>query len=231
MSRAEARLNSADTTEALVNERAALRALQRAFDRRRYLLRTLPNARASTCHGGCRGTSIQRARPRSRRAPRTRIRFSIAHGMCCASSARPEPRSMRRRSRPASSGWIQRLKNSQKPPCKWLPRATLRPSPALSMRHSAWLPRTCDHISPRPCRLPSTGIRSPGGWRRNFRIPAMMVENGLRVLALAIAIAAFVDPRSLAACRSGKPLGSSRCTPTMSCMPSGFSVACLRITT
>jgi hypothetical protein len=42
MSRAEARLNSADTTQALVNERAALRALQRAFDRRRYLLRTLP---------------------------------------------------------------------------------------------------------------------------------------------------------------------------------------------
>ncbi len=42
MSRAEARLNSAATTEALVNERAALRALQRAFDRRRYLLRTLP---------------------------------------------------------------------------------------------------------------------------------------------------------------------------------------------
>jgi hypothetical protein len=42
MSRAEARLNAADTTQALVDERAALRALQRAFDRRRYLLRTLP---------------------------------------------------------------------------------------------------------------------------------------------------------------------------------------------
>ncbi|HUE84505.1 MAG TPA: hypothetical protein VMO26_00355 [Vicinamibacterales bacterium] len=42
MSRAEARLNTADTAQALVNERAALRALQRAFDRRRYLLRTLP---------------------------------------------------------------------------------------------------------------------------------------------------------------------------------------------
>ena len=42
MSRAEARLNSADTTQALVYERAALAALQRAFDRRRYLLRTLP---------------------------------------------------------------------------------------------------------------------------------------------------------------------------------------------
>lgn len=42
MSRAEARLNTADTTQALVYERAALRALQRAFDRRRYLLRTLP---------------------------------------------------------------------------------------------------------------------------------------------------------------------------------------------
>jgi hypothetical protein len=42
MSRAEARLNAADTAAALGFERAALRALQRAFDRRRYLLRTLP---------------------------------------------------------------------------------------------------------------------------------------------------------------------------------------------
>ena len=42
MSRAEARLNAADTAAALTFERAALRALQRAFDRRRYLLRTTP---------------------------------------------------------------------------------------------------------------------------------------------------------------------------------------------
>jgi hypothetical protein len=42
MSRAEARLNAADSAQALTYERAALRALQRAFDRRRYLLRTLP---------------------------------------------------------------------------------------------------------------------------------------------------------------------------------------------
>jgi hypothetical protein len=42
MSRAEARLNAADTVRALESERAALKALQRAFDRRRYLLRTLP---------------------------------------------------------------------------------------------------------------------------------------------------------------------------------------------
>jgi hypothetical protein len=42
MSRAEARLNAGDTAEALVFERAALKALQRAFDRRRYFLRTLP---------------------------------------------------------------------------------------------------------------------------------------------------------------------------------------------
>ena len=42
MSRAEARLNAGDTSQALPFERAALRALQRAFDRRRYLLRTLP---------------------------------------------------------------------------------------------------------------------------------------------------------------------------------------------
>jgi hypothetical protein len=42
MSRAEARLNAGDTATALPFERAALRALQRAFDRRRYLLRTMP---------------------------------------------------------------------------------------------------------------------------------------------------------------------------------------------
>jgi hypothetical protein len=42
MSRAEARLNVGDTTQALAFERAALGALERAFDRRRYFLRTLP---------------------------------------------------------------------------------------------------------------------------------------------------------------------------------------------
>jgi hypothetical protein len=41
MSRAEARLNAGDTAGALVFERSALAALQRAFDRRRYFLRTL----------------------------------------------------------------------------------------------------------------------------------------------------------------------------------------------
>jgi hypothetical protein len=43
MSRAEARLNAGDTGQALPYERAALKALQRAFDRRRYFLRTLPD--------------------------------------------------------------------------------------------------------------------------------------------------------------------------------------------
>jgi hypothetical protein len=41
MSRAEAHLNAGDTARALVSERAALAALQQAFDRRRYFLRTL----------------------------------------------------------------------------------------------------------------------------------------------------------------------------------------------
>lgn len=41
MSKAEARLNASDTSGALVFERSALAALQRAFDRRRYFLRTL----------------------------------------------------------------------------------------------------------------------------------------------------------------------------------------------
>ncbi len=42
MSRAESQLTAANVAQALVFERAALRALQRAFDRRRYLLRALP---------------------------------------------------------------------------------------------------------------------------------------------------------------------------------------------
>ena len=42
MSRAEARLTAGDTAGALIFERAALEALQRAFDRRRYFLRTVP---------------------------------------------------------------------------------------------------------------------------------------------------------------------------------------------
>jgi len=42
MSRAEARLMAGDTAGALVFERTALEAMQRAFDRRRYFLRTLP---------------------------------------------------------------------------------------------------------------------------------------------------------------------------------------------
>jgi hypothetical protein len=41
MSRAEAHLNAGDTVQALVAERAALASLQRAFDRRRYFLRTM----------------------------------------------------------------------------------------------------------------------------------------------------------------------------------------------
>ena len=42
MSRAEAELNAGRAVEALVLEREALKALERAFDRRRYFLRTLP---------------------------------------------------------------------------------------------------------------------------------------------------------------------------------------------
>ncbi len=42
MSRAEAALNEASLAEALVLERSALQALQRAFDRRRYFLKTVP---------------------------------------------------------------------------------------------------------------------------------------------------------------------------------------------
>lgn len=43
MSRAEAELNDGKASAALVLEREALRSLERAFDRRRYFLRTLPD--------------------------------------------------------------------------------------------------------------------------------------------------------------------------------------------
>ena len=43
MSRAEAQLNDGKAIEALVLEREALKSLERAFDRRRYFLRTLPD--------------------------------------------------------------------------------------------------------------------------------------------------------------------------------------------
>jgi hypothetical protein len=42
MTRAEERLNQGDAAPALIHERAALQALQRAFDRRRYFLRVTP---------------------------------------------------------------------------------------------------------------------------------------------------------------------------------------------
>lgn len=70
MSRAEARLNAADTTQALVFERAALVALQRAFDRRRYFLRTLseraridPARRLSGDVGAARPALAEPSRP------------------------------------------------------------------------------------------------------------------------------------------------------------------------
>ena len=43
MSQAEALLNDGNAVDALVREREALRSLERAFDRRRYFLRTLPD--------------------------------------------------------------------------------------------------------------------------------------------------------------------------------------------
>ena len=76
MSRAEARLNTGDTTQALVFERAALAALQRAFDRRRYFLRTLPeraridltrrlSGDRSAAHSSTRGAVARPADPRA----------------------------------------------------------------------------------------------------------------------------------------------------------------------
>jgi hypothetical protein len=74
MSRAEARLNAGDTVQALVFERAALKALQRAFDRRRYFLRTMPErARidASRRLSGDRKDAASFTRPSAPDAPDT----------------------------------------------------------------------------------------------------------------------------------------------------------------
>ena len=68
MSRAEARLNAGDAAGALVFERSALAALQRAFDRRRYFLRTLPER--SRIDASRRLTGDRRdARPSTRATP------------------------------------------------------------------------------------------------------------------------------------------------------------------
>jgi hypothetical protein len=65
MSRAEAQLNAADLVRALIFERAALAALQRAFDRRRYLLRALPErARIDPARRLAGDRSTARAAPR-----------------------------------------------------------------------------------------------------------------------------------------------------------------------
>jgi hypothetical protein len=68
MSRAEASLNGGSVREALVHERAALSALQKAFDRRRYFLRTLPERARIDLSRRLTGR-LTTARPRARPAP------------------------------------------------------------------------------------------------------------------------------------------------------------------
>jgi hypothetical protein len=83
MSRAEARLNDADTAQGLEFERTALKALQRAFDRRRYLLRTLPEraridvTRRLTGDLAAARSSTQAAPPAAQDAVRERAREAL----------------------------------------------------------------------------------------------------------------------------------------------------------
>lgn len=99
MSRAEARLNGADTTEALVFERAALAALQRAFDRRRYFLRTLPeraridptrrlSGDASAARSSTRGVVTRPANPRADAIRQVMVDLAAAAGSGRATDAR-----------------------------------------------------------------------------------------------------------------------------------------------
>lgn len=94
MSRAEARLNAADTAEALTFERAALRALQRAFDRRRYLLRTLPERtridpaqRLTGDRSGAR--PMARPDPETSRLAGAELRQALAAVAASAAAGRP----------------------------------------------------------------------------------------------------------------------------------------------
>jgi hypothetical protein len=68
MTRAEERLNAGDPAGALVHERAALQALQRAFDRRRYFLRVVAE-RARIDAARRLSGSVQDARPWVREEP------------------------------------------------------------------------------------------------------------------------------------------------------------------
>lgn len=68
MSRAETLLTGGDTKEALVFERSALAALQRAFDRRRYFLRTTPERSRIDQTRRLTG-DLERARPFERPVP------------------------------------------------------------------------------------------------------------------------------------------------------------------
>jgi hypothetical protein len=65
MTRAEERLNLGDAAAALVHERAALQALQRAFDRRRYFLRVTPERARIDASRRLSG-SLAEARPAAR---------------------------------------------------------------------------------------------------------------------------------------------------------------------
>jgi hypothetical protein len=89
MARAEARLNASDTAGALIFERAALRALQRAFDRRRYLLRTLPERARIDLDRRLRGELVTaRSTTRERAEVRTDPVVSRARAAMLALSAR-----------------------------------------------------------------------------------------------------------------------------------------------
>ena len=195
MSRAEARLNSAATTEALVNERAALRALQRAFDRRRYLLRTLPEraridlsrrlsgdldtARSSTQPPGATNPDpfLDRARDVLRELSEARAPINppaLASRLLALDPASEELQKAALQVAAArdTCGPHQRHQSGTAPGCRV---------------HAI---TSCQGVA--VCPQPGSDRRAAGAG--TFRIPAMMVENGLRLLAIAIAIAAFVDP-------------------------------------
>ena len=76
MSRAEAQLNDGKAVEALALEREALKSLERAFDRRRYFLRTLPDRSRIDTTRRLTG-NLKDARPWTRDRRRARVSTAL----------------------------------------------------------------------------------------------------------------------------------------------------------
>ena len=198
MSRAEARLNAGDTVEALVFERAALKALQRAFDRRRYFLRTMPErARidASRRLSGDRKEAQSFTRPSAPDAPDAVATERALMGDLVSLAGNGQA---------ATPALLARLALFESADAAW--RATVarlagagspeerRAAAAAAMNLLAASART--KLAPSAGPEPGPGKRAAGmvGRRSPRQEAAVRLAGLLRLTAIAIALMCWLDP-------------------------------------